>query len=215
MGTKSGQYQDIYLKRDGEMVRLQQDVQDFCEKYIKPVNPQSWDWSNRNFENSENDPTIAEARAIRTVLYKDLNEKIPTTVDLSTITNVEAIKGFLNPNSQHEEFNMKEFAYALKVELEHGKLKDVNVTNNHPFLTAMIVLAHMSESLTYYRRLKVMETEGEIFEIMRKLAQTQGNKDKWYQELVEAEEELQEAKKELTERLEKMDDIPVMEEIGD
>ena len=54
--------------------------------------------------------------------------------------NIEAIKAYLDPKSKNEEFNMKEFAYALKVELEHGKMRDVNVTNNHPFLTAMIAL---------------------------------------------------------------------------
>ena len=61
----------------------------------------------------------------------------------------------------------------------------------------MIVLAHMSETLSYYRRLKVMELEGEIFEILRKLGSARSNKDKWYRKLVEAEGELQEAKSEL------------------
>lgn len=46
---------------------------------------------------------------------------------------------------------------ALKVELEQRKIKDVNVMNDHSFLTAMIARAHKKESLTYYKRLKVME----------------------------------------------------------
>ena len=215
MGTKSGAYQDVYIKREDEMVSLKNDVTDFCEKYIKPVHPDNWDWSIRDFENLENDPTIAEARAIANVVFKDLNEG-QTDVDLSTMNNVEAIKAYLNPNSRHEAFNMEEFAFALKVELEHGKIKDVNVTNNHPFLTAMIALAHMTESLTYYKRLKVMEAEGEIYEIMRKIEKTPTlEKDKLYQELIKAEEELTEARSGLAERLEKMDDIPVLEKIGD
>lgn len=215
MGTKSGAYQDVYIKREDEMVSLKNDVTDFCEKYIKPVHPDNWDWSIRDFENPENDPTIAEARAIANVVFKDLNEG-QTDVDLSTMNNVEAIKAYLNPNSRHEAFNMEEFAFALKVELEHGKIKDVNVTNNHPFLTAMIALAHMTESLTYYKRLKVMEAEGEIYEIMRKIEKTATlEKDKLYQELIKAEEELTEARSGLAERLEKMDDIPVLEKIGD
>ena len=90
---------------------------------------------------------------------------------------------------------MKEFAYALKVELEHGRLKDVNVTNNHPFLTAMIALAHMSESLTYYKRLKVLETEAKIFEITRKIEKTKKGKEKLYKDLVKAEKALNDAKK--------------------
>ena len=128
---------------------------------------------------------------------------------------MEAIKAYLNPKSKHEEFNMEEFAFSLKVELEHGRIKDVNVTNNHPFLTAMISLAHMSESLTYYKRLKVMETEAEIFEILRKIKSKKSGKEELYKMLAEAEEELIEARAKLAERLEKMDDIPVMEKIGD
>jgi hypothetical protein len=214
MGTKSGAYQDVYIKRDNEMVSLKNDVTDFCEKYIKPVHPENWDWSTRDFENPKNDPTVAEARAIANVVFRDLSES-QTDVDLSTMNNVEAIKAYLNPNSKHEAFNMEEFAFALKVELEHGKIKDVNVTNNHPFLTAMIALAHMTESLTYYKRLKIMEAEGEIYEIMRKLEQCTNGRDRWYKELIHAEEELKEARSGLAERLEKMDDIPALEIIGD
>lgn len=215
MGTKSGAYQDVYIKRDNEMVSLRNDVTDFCEKYLKPVHPKNWDWSTRDFENPKNDPTIAEARAIGNVVFKDLNDKKETDVDLSTMNNVEAIKAYLDPKSKHNDFNMEELAFALKVELEHGKIKDVNVTNNHPFLTAMIALAHMTESLTYYKRLKVMEAEGEIYEILRKLENSKIGKEKWYKELGKAELELSEAKAGLAERLQKMDDIPVLEKIGD
>lgn len=215
MGTKSGAYQDVYIKRENDMVSLKNDVTDFCEKYIKPVHPENWDWSTRDFDNPENDPTIAEARAIGNVVYKDLLDEKHTQVDLSTMNNVEAIKAYLNPNSKYADFNMEEFAFALKVELEHGKIKDVNVTNNHPFLTAMIALAHMTESLTYYKRLKVMETEGEIYEIMRKIENSKTGKEEWYKELGKAEKELTEARTGLVERLQKMDDIPVLEKIGD
>ncbi|KRD10249.1 hypothetical protein ASE21_11055 [Flavobacterium sp. Root901] len=215
MGTKSGAYQDVYIKRQDEMVSLKNDVTDFCEKYIKPVHPENWDWSTRDFENPDNDPTVGEARAIANVVYKDLLETTDTEVDLSTMDNVEAIKAYLNPESKYADFNMEEFAFALKVELEHGKIRDVNVTNNHPFLTAMIALAHMTESLTYYKRLKVMEAEGEIYEIMRKIESSEFEKEKWYEELGKAEKELAEAKEGLVERLQKMDDIPALEKIGD
>ncbi len=214
MGTQSGAYQDVYIKREDEMVSLKNDVTDFCEKYIKPVHPKNWDWSIRDFENPENDPTIDEARAIGNLVYNDLKNK-GTDVDLSTMNNVKAIEAYLNPNSKHEEFNMEEFAFALKVELEHGRIKDVNVTNNHPFLTAMIALAHMTESLTYYKRLKVMEAEGEIYEIMRKIESSDTGKEEWYKELGKAEQELNEARAGLAQRLEKMDDIPTLEKIGD
>jgi hypothetical protein len=215
MAKSSGIYQDVYIKRDGKLISLKNDVTDFCEKYIKPVHPKNWDWSERDFENPGNDPTIEEARAIRNVIYKDLNEKTETSVDLSTMNNVEAIKAYLNPRSKHEAFNMDEFAYALKVELEHGKLKEVNVTNNHPFLTAMIALAHMTESLTYYKRLQVMEAEGEVYEILRKLDKSGKGKEELHLDLVKTENDLNDFKAALSERLEKMDDIPALEKIGD
>ena len=57
----------------------------------------------------------------------------------------------------------KEFQAGLEVELEHGlQFKDANVTNNHPLLTALIVLAHFKESLDYYRLLEVAELEGDL-----------------------------------------------------
>lgn len=215
MRTQSGAYQDVYIKREDAMVSLKNDVTDFCERYIKPVHPENWDWSVRDFEDPKNDPTAAEARAIANVVFKDLDDAKQTDVDLSTMNNAHAIKAYLNPKSKHEAFNMEEFAFALKVELEHGRVKDVNVTNNHPFLTAMIALAHMTESLTYYKRLKVMEAEGEIYEILRKLETSPIGKEKWYKELGKAEQELNEARAGLAERLARMDDIPVLKIIGD
>ena len=127
------------------------------------------------------------------------------------MNNVETIKAYFNPESKHEKFNMEEFAFALKVELEHGKLKEVNVTNNHPFLTAMIALAHMTETLTYYKRLQVMEAEGEVYEIVRKLENSTKDKEKLHLELIKTETDLIKFKKELCDRLEKMDDIPVLD----
>ncbi len=57
----------------------------------------------------------------------------------------------------------KEFCAGLEVELEHGiRFKDANVTNNHPLLTGLIVLAHFKESLDYYRLLEVAELEGDL-----------------------------------------------------
>ncbi|MEP7265781.1 MAG: DUF5661 family protein [Bacteroidota bacterium] len=215
MKATAGTYQDVYIKRDGKLISLKDDVAAFCEKYIKPVHPKNWNWSVRDFDNAKNDPDIEEARAISRVILKDLNKKKETGVDLSTMNNAEAIKAYLNPKSKHEKFNMEEFAYALKVELEHGRLKAVNVTNNHPFLTAMIALAHMTESLTYYKRLQIMEAEGEIYETLRKLEKTRSKKEKLHKELIKTEKDLIDFKKKLADRLEKMDDIPALQKIGD
>src|SRR5659263_679722 len=52
------------------------------------------------------------------------------------------------------------FRGGLEVELEHGtKYPEANVTNNHPVLTGKIVIAHLKETLGYYSRQKIMETE--------------------------------------------------------
>jgi len=57
----------------------------------------------------------------------------------------------------------KDFQTGLEVELEHGlQFNDANVTNNHPLLTGLIVLAHFKESLDYYRLLEVAELEGDL-----------------------------------------------------
>ncbi len=58
---------------------------------------------------------------------------------------------------------LEDFRAGLEVELEHGlRFKDANVTNNHPILTGLIVLAHFKESLDYYRLLEVAELEGDL-----------------------------------------------------
>lgn len=62
-----------------------------------------------------------------------------------------------------------EFRKGLEVELEHGiTFPDANVTNNHPILTAKIVLAHLKEMLDYYSRLEVAELEGDMLKASRR-----------------------------------------------
>jgi hypothetical protein len=66
-------------------------------------------------------------------------------------------------NTQKMAIDPEQFRLGLEVELEHGiRFKDANVTNNHPIVTGMIVLAHMKESLEYYRLLEVAELEGDL-----------------------------------------------------
>lgn len=40
------------------------------------------------------------------------------------------------------------------------------MTNNHPILTAKIVLAHLKESLDYYKRLEIAEIEGDLLKAL-------------------------------------------------
>jgi hypothetical protein len=66
-------------------------------------------------------------------------------------------------NTEGMDIDPDEFRNGLEVELEHGMtFKDANVTNNHPILTGLIVLAHFKESLDYYRLLEVAELEGDL-----------------------------------------------------
>lgn len=210
-----GLYQETYIKRKDGFVSLKSDVRDFCEKYLKPLQEKNWDWSKRDFSIPKNKPTLAEAKAIRQVVYKDMLKSSSTEVNLSSMKNREAIKSYLKPPSKYEEANMKDFAYALDVELEHGRLNEVNVTSNHPFLTAMIALSHLTETTTYYKRLKIMETEGALHEILRKLKHTKTSKNKWHKELSEKLEELDEARKELGNMIEQLEFVAPLKEIED
>jgi hypothetical protein len=75
----------------------------------------------------------------------------------------EAKKILALVNVEKMKIDPKEFCAGLEVELEHGMMfKDANVTNNHPILTGLIVLAHLKESLDYYRLLEVAELEGDL-----------------------------------------------------
>lgn len=64
---------------------------------------------------------------------------------------------------------LDEFRLGLAVELEHGlQYPDANVTNNHPILTGMIVLAHLKEMLDYYTRLETAELEGDLLKALNR-----------------------------------------------
>lgn len=71
-------------------------------------------------------------------------------------------------NTEKMDIPLEEFRRGLDVELEHGiRFKDANVTNNHPLITGMIVLAHLKEMMDYYERLEVAELEGDIFKAIK------------------------------------------------
>jgi len=95
-------------------------------------------------------------------------------------------------NTGRMKIDVKEFCRGLEVELEHGvQFKDANVTNNHPLLTGLIVLAHFKESLDYYRLLDVAELEGDLIK-----AVLTGNAKKtkdYYKRLAKARIELSRA----------------------
>ncbi|MFN2223421.1 MAG: hypothetical protein PVH65_03575 [Chloroflexota bacterium] len=91
--------------------------------------------------------------------------------------------------AEASQISSADFQKGLEVELEHGlTFPDANVTNNHPILTGLIVLAHLKEMLDYYDRLEVAELEGDILKALEK-----GNAEKAaqkYRLLVEAKAHL-------------------------
>jgi len=84
-----------------------------------------------------------------------------------SVKEAKVILAALNPKGM--DIDPREFCCGLEVELEHGmQFKDANVTNNHPLLTGLIVLAHFKESLDYYKLLEVAELEGDLVKAVAK-----------------------------------------------
>jgi len=84
-----------------------------------------------------------------------------------SVREAKVILTELNPKDMN--IDPKDFCNGLEVELEHGmQFKDANVTNNHPLLTGLIVVAHFKESLDYYKLLEVAELEGDLMKAVAK-----------------------------------------------
>ncbi|MBP1742844.1 MAG: hypothetical protein H6Q48_5137 [Deltaproteobacteria bacterium] len=103
--------------------------------------------------------TVEEVKRVcKELKISDWTKKKAPKVSLS-----EAKMIFSVVNKEKMKIDLKEFSQGLEVELEHGlTFKDANVTNNHPVLTGLIVLAHFKESLDYYKLLEVAELEGDL-----------------------------------------------------
>ena len=86
-----------------------------------------------------------------------------TQLERATVTLEEAKKIQQVIGAEASAIATADFQKGLEVELEHSlTFPDANVTNNHPILTGLIVLAHLKEMLDYYDRLEVAELEGDI-----------------------------------------------------
>lgn len=103
--------------------------------------------------------TVEEVRRV----CKELNISDWTEMKESRVSLEEAKVILSEVTVEDMDIQIQEFCHGLEVELEHGmEFKDANVTNNHPILTGLIVLAHLKESLDYYRLLEVGELEGDL-----------------------------------------------------
>lgn len=68
----------------------------------------------------------------------------------------------LGINWDEVDFDLKQFADGMNVELEHGSRDmQTDVTNDDPIMTGKIALAHLKEFGDYYIRLEKMEKEAE------------------------------------------------------
>lgn len=136
-------------------------------------------------------PQYVSVEEVRKVC-KDLKISDWTKKKEPKVTLGEAKKILGLVNAEKMKIDPKEFCIGLEVELEHGMtFKDANVTNNHPILTGLIVLAHFKESLDYYKLLEVAELEGDLVK-----AVAAGNAAKvknYYQRLAKARIELAKA----------------------
>ena len=109
--------------------------------------------------------------------WTKLKDPKATTKEAKIILNIV--------NTKKMPIELEEFRTGLDVELEHGtRFKDANITNNHPIITGMIVLAHMKESLDYYKLLEVAELEGDLLQAVAK--GNSGKIKKVYKKLADA-----------------------------
>ncbi len=125
--------------------------------------------------------TVEEVRRV----CKELNVRDWTTLKEAKVLPEEAgvILGEVNVEGMN--IVLEDFCRGLEVELEHGlRFKDANVTNNHPILTGKIVLAHLKESLDYYKRLEVAELEGDLLKAL--VAKDFAKVKNLYEELTQA-----------------------------
>jgi hypothetical protein len=86
-----------------------------------------------------------------------------TALKTTTVLKEEATILQKEVGEEAWQISTEAFQKGLEVELEHGmEYNGSNITNNHPILTAKIVLAHLKEMLDYYERLAVAEGEGDL-----------------------------------------------------
>ena len=126
--------------------------------------------------------TVSEVKRI----CKELGLRDWTKIKVPKVTAKEAAVILKIVNVKKMGIALEEFRMGLEVELEHGTMfDDANVTNNHPILTGMIVLAHMKEMLDYYERLDVAEVEGDLLKAV--LSRNLNKIETKYQKLIKAQ----------------------------
>lgn len=107
-------------------------------------------------------PEYISIKEVRNVCQK-LGIRDWTKLKKAEVPQKEAKKILSEIDTGKLKIDIENFKNGLEVELEHGnRFPNANVTNNHPLITAMIVVAHFEESLDYYQRLEIAELEGDL-----------------------------------------------------
>jgi len=132
--------------------------------------------------------TIEEVKKVcKAAGLSDWSEKIePIVSDEEAATILKIV------NTKSMDIPLEEFRIGLEVELEHGtRFEDANVTNNHPLLTGKIVIAHLKETMDYYRRIDVAEMEGDLLKAI--LSKNIEKIEAKYKKLIQAQKSLNQA----------------------
>ena len=125
-------------------------------------------------------------------ICKEIGFRDWTSLTESTVTEKEAETILKIVNTKGMDIPLEDFRQGLEVELEHGtRYEDANVTNNHPILTGKIVLAHLKETMDYYKRIDVAEIEGDLLKAL--LEKNVSKIESKYRKLVEAKQALNKA----------------------
>jgi hypothetical protein len=133
-------------------------------------------------------PEYVTATEVKRVC-KELGIRDWTKLKKAEVTINEARIIMSKVNADKLKVSPENFKIGLEVELEHGlTFKNYNVTNNHPILTGMIVMAHFMETLDYYKRLDIAEIEGDLLKAVS--AKNMDKVQKYYKKLVKAKFEL-------------------------
>ena len=128
---------------------------------------------------------------VRRVCQK-LNFRDWTELTEPTVSKEEASIILNLVNAQAMDIPIDDFLQGLEVELEHGtRYEDANVTNNHPILTGKIVLAHLKETMDYYKRIEVAEIEGDLLKAI--LSKKNEEIQSQYRKLIDAQMTLNQA----------------------
>ncbi|MGR3218265.1 MAG: DUF5661 family protein, partial [Candidatus Anammoxibacter sp.] len=123
---------------------------------------------------------------------KELGFKDWSSLKVAKVSDKETAKILKLVNTIKMDISVEIFKQGLEVELEHGtRYVDANITNNHPILTGKIVLAHLKESIDYYKRIDVAEIEGDLLQAI--LSKNMAKIESKFTKLIDARNELNKA----------------------